>query len=102
MAIVVSPAVESKVRNLAAKVNPMFRWKYDGPKVLAIIDLLIDDLRTASGRRPGKRAAVTFIAGIVLDLDDTLGWDAPDQSEAIEDRFFTWLVEARAVQRWGI
>ena len=90
------------VAAVAAKIPIPFSWSSAGPYLLEIVDIEYHRLR---GIIPGfmgdniqEPIIAAFIRDTVFKLDDELGWDAPRMSEAVEDAFYSWIVDRRVKQ----
>ena len=93
-----------KIAAVAAEIPIPFSWSSAGPYLLEIVDIEYHRLR---GIIPGymgdniqEPIIAAFIRDTVFKLDDELGWDAPRMSEAVEDAFYSWIVDRRVKQHF--
>lgn len=91
--------VHEKAWAIARTIDPpTFDWQDDKAKLVAIIDQITDDI--TGGRLEVLKAdpfllqvAQSYAASVLLEMDDTLGWDCPYQSENTEDALLRFLAE---------
>lgn len=90
----ITSSAEMEIRKVAGAIPQRPSWRQHGKKIEQIVGLTVADLR-AQNKRVSQKAATERATAILLDLDETLGWDWPDQGEDVEDAFLAFVAERK-------
>jgi hypothetical protein len=92
MAVRISPEALATAYKLGKGIKKHLS-SAEGRKLLVLVGgLIIDVYNQLPASKRSKKFVKELVVPAVLRLEDELGWDMPNMSEEVEDRFLVWVV----------